>query len=188
MRNKLFLAQKLRGPVDILKFLMSLRPADFIPERPRVAEYTTDRVMGEDCDIMAARFGVRREEQDAYAVRSHHLAARAHEEGHLSAEMVDVSLPPRFEVIDRDNGIRKDTSVEKAKRLKPAFDRKFGTLTAANSSFLTDGAAATLLMSERRAKELGIEPKAELINFSFTGQNLDDELLLGAHVRSIGIA
>ena len=179
MRNKLFLAQKLRGPTDILKFLTSLRPADFIPERPRVAEYTTNRVMGEDCDIMAARFGVSREEQDAYAVRSHHLAARAREEGHLPAEIVDVSLPPRFEVIDRDNGIRADTSVDKAGRLKPAFDRQFGTLTAANSSFLTDGAAATLLMSERKAKELGIEPKAELINYTFTGQSLDDELLLG---------
>ena len=179
MRNKLFRAQKLRGIGDTLKFVASLRPADFFPERPEVAEFSTDRVMGEDCDIMAARFKIDRDAQDAYAVRSHHLAAKAYDEGHLQKEMVDVALPPKFEPIQRDNGIRADTSVEQVKRLRPAFDRKFGTLTAANSSFLTDGAAVTLLMSEKKAKELGVQPKAEVVDFAFSGQDLSDELLLG---------
>lgn len=179
MQKKLFKAQKLRGLGDSLKFLFSLRPGDFLPERPKVAEYSTNRVMGEDCDIMAARFQVSREAQDEYAVRSHKMAAQAHEDGHLSAEMCEVALPPMFKPIDKDNGIRGDTSLEKVKRLRPAFDRKFGTLTAANSSFLTDGAAAVLLMSEEKAKSLGLIPKAEIVDFVFTGQDLNEELLLG---------
>lgn len=179
MRKKLFNAQRLKTVGDNLKFLASLRPADFVPERPQVAEYTTNRVMGEDCDIMAARFQVSREEQDEFAVRSHRLAAKAFEEGHLPEEIVEVSLPPKFRPIQRDNGVRGDSTVEKVSRLRPAFDKKFGTLTAANSSFLTDGAAAVLIMSEEKAKALGFTPKAEVVDFVFTGQRLEDELLLG---------
>ncbi len=179
MQKKLFKAQKLKGLGDTLKFVSSLRPTDFVPARPKVAEYSTQRVMGEDCDIMAARFGIKREAQDEYALRSHQLAAKAHTAGHLPAEMVDVALPPKFKPIHRDNGVRADSSLEKVARLRPAFDPKFGTLTAANSSFLTDGAAATLLMSEEKAQSLGLSPKAEVVDFTFTGQDLRDELLLG---------
>lgn len=179
MRKKLFKAQRLKGMGDSLKFLSTLRPSDFVPERPKVAEYSTNRVMGEDCDIMAARFEVSREEQDAFAVRSHQLAHKAFAEGHLSKEMVQVQVPPKFKVIEKDNGIRGESTIEKVSKLRPAFDKKFGTLTAANSSFLTDGGAACLLMSEEKAKELGFLPKTEIIDFVFTGQRLEDELLLG---------
>ncbi len=179
MRKKLFKAQRIKTMMDNLKFVFSLRPSDFAPERPQVSEYTTDRVMGQDCDIMAASFGITREEQDEFAVRSHQLAAKAHEAGHLPAEMVEVSLPPKFEPISRDNGVRGNSTIEKVAKLRPAFDKKFGTLTAANSSFLTDGASATLLMSEEKAKELGLTPKAEVVDFAFTGQSLEEELLLG---------
>lgn len=179
MRKKLFHAQRLKTLGDQLKFLTSLRLSDFVPERPQVAEFTTRRVMGQDCDIMAARFQVSRGEQDEFAVRSHQLAARAHDAGYLAQEMVEVSLPPKFRPINRDNGIRGDSTVESVSKLRPAFDKKFGTLTAANSSFLTDGAAAVLLMSESKAEELGLTPKAEVVDFVFTGQSLEDELLLG---------
>ena len=179
MRKKLFKAQRIKTMMDNLKFVFSLRPSDFAPERPQVSEYTTDRVMGQDCDIMAANFGISREAQDEFAVRSHQLAAKAHEAGHLPEEMVEVSLPPKFKPINRDNGVRGNSTMEKVARLRPAFDKKFGTLTAANSSFLTDGASATLLMSEEKAKELGLTPKAEVVAFAFTGQRLEDELLLG---------
>lgn len=179
MRKKLFKAQKLKTMGDNLRFLSSLRFSDFVPERPGVTEYTTKRVMGEDCDIMAARFEISREAQDQYAVRSHQLAAKAHEQGYLPEEMVEVRIPPKFKSIDRDNGIRGDSTMEKVSRLRPAFDKKFGTLTAANSSFLTDGAAACLLMSEEKAAALGFAPKAEIVDFVFTGQRLEDELLLG---------
>ncbi len=179
MRRKLFYAQKLKTMGDNLKFISSLRLSDFKPQSPKVAEYTTQRVMGQDCDIMAARFGVSREEQDEFAVRSHQLAAQAHDAGHLPAEITPVNLPPKFANIDRDNGIRGNSTMEKVSKLRPAFDRKFGTLTAANSSFLTDGASAVLLMSAERAEELGLTPKAEVIDFTFTGQSLENELLLG---------
>jgi acetyl-CoA acyltransferase len=179
MRKKLFYAQKLKTLSDNIKFITSLRLSDFKPEQPAVAEYSTDRVMGQDCDIMAARSAVSREEQDEFAVRSHQLAAKAHEAGHLTKEMTEINIPPKFKTINRDNGVRGDSTIEKVARLRPAFDRKFGTLTAANSSFLTDGGSAVLLMSESKAKELGYKPKAEVIDFVFTGQSLDDELLLG---------
>ena len=179
MRKKLFKAQKLKTMGDKLKFVTSLRPNDFMPERPAVAEYTTNRTMGQDCEIMAARFGISREEQDKYTLRSHHLADKAYADGHLTQEVTDVSIPPKFKKISRDNGIRPDTSLEKLAKLRPAFDRKHGTLTAGNSSFLTDGASAVLLMTAEKAEELGLTPKAKIIDFAFTGQRLEDELLLG---------
>lgn len=179
MRKKLFKAQKLRGIGDMLKFVFSLSYKDFIPQAPKVAEYSTNRVMGEDCDIMAARFHVKREAQDEFAVRSHHLAAKAWDEGILDKEVCEVALPPKFKAIKRDNGVRGDSKLEKVAKLRPAFDKKFGTLTAANSSFLTDGAAATLLMTEEKAKSLGLTPKAEIVDYVFTGQDLKEELLLG---------
>lgn len=178
MRKKLFNAQKIKSFGDQLKFIFSLRPSDFAPERPRVAEYTTNRTMGQDCDILAAKFGVSRAEQDAFALRSHQLAEKAWKDGHLGKEVVTVSLAPNFKPVTQDNGIRV-APIEKLAQLKPAFDRKHGTLTAANSSFLTDGGSAVLLMTESKAKELGLTPKAEIIDYCFVGQDLEDELLLG---------
>lgn len=179
MQKKLFAAQKLKGFGDTMKFLFSLSYKDFLPERPKVAEFITNRVMGEDCDMMAARFGVSREEQDEFAVRSHKLAAQAWEDGHLGKEVTPVELAPKFKPVEKDNGVRGDSSIEKVAKLRPAFDKKYGTLTAANSSFLTDGAAASLIASEEKAKELGLTPKAEIVDYIFTGQDLYDELLLG---------
>ena len=179
MRKKLFKAQKLRGVGDTLKFVSTLRPNDFFPERPQVAEFITNRTMGQDCEILVSKYNITRFDQDAFAARSHQLAHQAHEAGHLSEEIYTVALPPKFEPIKSDNGVRGDTNKAKLSKLRPAFDKKHGTLTAGNSSFLTDGAAAVLLMSEEKAKELGLKPKAKVVDFIFTGQRLEDELLLG---------
>jgi acetyl-CoA acetyltransferase family protein len=179
MRNKLFGAQKLRGLGDTLKFVFSLRPSDFIPVRPAVAEYMTGRTMGQDCDIMAARYGVTREEQDDFAFRSHQLAGKAQDEGLLKAEMCEVTLEPKFKAISIDNGVRPNAKREKLAKLRAAFDKKHGTLTAANSSFLTDGGAASLIMTEDKAKELGLTPKSRIVEYVFTGQDVEGELLLG---------
>jgi acetyl-CoA acyltransferase len=179
MRNKLFGAQKLRGLGDTLKFVFSLRPSDFIPVRPAVAEYMTGRTMGQDCDIMAARYEVSREEQDDFAFRSHQLAGKAQEAGHLKEEMCEVTISPKFKAINIDNGVRPTAKREKLAKLRAAFDKKHGTLTAANSSFLTDGGAASLLMTEAKAKELGLTPKSRIVDYVFTGQDVEDELLLG---------
>lgn len=178
MRKKLFNAQKLKGLGDTLKFIFSLRLKDFVPDAPAIAEYTTGRTMGQDCDILAAKYGVTREEQDKFALRSHTLAQKAIDDGTLGQEITEVALPPKFLPIKKDNGVRVGT-LEKLASLKPAFVKPHGTLTAANSSFLTDGAAVVLLMSEERAKEFGLKPKAYIHNYTFTGQDLKEELLLG---------
>lgn len=179
MRKKLMGAQKLKGFGDILKFVFSLRLKDFKPEAPAIAEYITNRIMGYDCELLASKFKVTREEQDAFAVRSHQTAAKAHEQGLLKDEIVPVELVPNFKPITFDNGVRGDTTIEKVKTLRPAFVKEYGTITAANSSFLTDGATAVLIMTEERAKELGLTPKARVVDYAFSGQDLFEELLLG---------
>ncbi|MEX0813364.1 MAG: acetyl-CoA C-acyltransferase [Chitinophagales bacterium] len=177
MRKKLMAAQKLKGPGDILKFVLSLRPGDFVPDAPQVAEFITGRTMGQDCQLMADRLEVSREEQDEFAARSHQLAGKNKDK--LAREIVPVEISPKFKAITEDNGVRGDTTVEKISKLKPAFSKPHGTLTAANSSFLTDGATAGLFMTEEKAKELGLKPKAYVHDFCFSAQRLDDELLLG---------
>jgi acetyl-CoA acetyltransferase family protein len=178
MRKKLFNAQKLKGFGDTLKFIFSLRLKDFVPDAPAIAEYTTGKTMGVDCDILAAKFSVAREDQDKFALRSHTLAQKAVDDGILAQEITEVALPPKFAAIKQDNGIRVG-KLEKLASLSPAFVKPHGTLTAANSSFLTDGAAVVLIMSEDKAKELGLKPKAYIHNYTFTGSDLKEELLLG---------
>lgn len=178
MRKKLFNAQKLKGFGDTLKFIFSLRLKDFVPDAPAIAEYTTGKTMGVDCDILAAKYSVPREDQDKFALRSHTLAQKAIDDGILGQEITEVALPPKFAAIKQDNGVRVG-KYEKLASLKPAFVKPHGTLTAANSSFLTDGAAVVLLMSEEKAKELGLKPKAYIHNYTFTGSDLKEELLLG---------
>ncbi len=179
MRKKLMGAQKLKGIGDVLKFLFSLRPKDFYPEAPAIAEYITNRIMGYDCELLVSKFKVTREEQDELAVRSHQLAAKAHEQGLLKDEIVPVELPPDFKPITYDNGVRGDTTLDKVKTLRPAFIKDYGTITAANSSFLTDGATAILIMTEEKAKQLGLKPKSRVVDYAFSGQDLYEELLLG---------
>lgn len=179
MRQKLFASQKNKTLGDNLKFILSLRPSDFFPDVPRIAEYSTGRTMGQDCELMAARFGVSREEQDAFAARSHQLAAKAAADGILAQEISPAEFAPSFKPIKEDNTFRGDTTAEKLAKLRPAFDRHHGTLTAGNSSFLTDGAAVVLLMSEDKAKALGYDTSIRIRNYVFTGQDPNEELLLG---------
>jgi acetyl-CoA acetyltransferase family protein len=179
MRKKLFKAQKLKGLGDTLKFVFSLRPSDFKPEAPAVAEFITNRTIGQDCELLASKYKVKRKEQDEFAARSHQLAGKAAEAGLLGKEITAVEIPPKFNPIKIDNGVRGDTTVEKISKLKPAFTKEYGTITAANASFLTDGATAVLLMTEEKARELGLKPKAAIVDYTFTASRLEDELLLG---------
>jgi acetyl-CoA acyltransferase len=178
-RQKLIESQKYRKPSDYLQFVQGLKFSDILPEIPSIAEFTTGRTMGQDCDRLAARIGVTREEQDKYAVRSHLMAAKATEEGLLKNEIAPVSIPPKFPLLDKDNGVRGDTSEEKMAGLKPAFVKPRGTLTAGNSSYLTDGAGAVLIMSEEAATSLGYKPKAAFRAYAYSAQDPGEELLLG---------
>lgn len=179
MRKKLMAAQKLKKPMELLGFATTLRPRDFAPEAPAVAEYTTGRTMGKDCELLAGRFGVTRKESDEFAARSHQLAGKAAAEGKFDSMLAPVTVEPSFMPIDKDNGIRPDTTVEKISKLKPAFSKPHGVITAANASFLTDGASACLLMTEEKAKELGLKPKAYIREFVYSAQDIYEELLLG---------
>ena len=179
MRTKLMKGTKIRSFSQMIKYALGFRLKDFLPEVPAIAEYTTERTMGEDCDIMVAKHQITREEQDLFAIRSHDNAEKAWQDGHHQNEVIAVQIDPKFKMIQKDNGIRSGSKPEKLAKLRPAFDKKHGTLTAANSSFLSDGGAVCLLMTESKAKELNLKPKAEIIDYCFTGQRLEDELLLG---------
>ena len=179
MRTKLMKGKKLKSKSDMIKFVLGFRPKDFLPEIPDISEFSTKKTMGEDCDIMVAKHNISRKDQDLFAIRSHDNAEKAWEDGFHQNEVVQVQLDPKFKIISKDNGIRSGSKLQKLAKIKPAFDKKHGTLTAANSSFLTDGGAACLLMTESMAKKLNLKPKAEIIDYCFTGQRLEDELLLG---------
>jgi len=129
--------------------------------------------MGHSSDRLCARWAVSREEQDDFAFRSHTLAARAAREGLLAREIV----PVLGQAVD--NGIKGDNPREKYAALKPAFVKPHGTHTAANSSFLTDGGSAGLLMSEERALRDGLVPRARIVDWAFVAQDPRDEMLLG---------
>ncbi len=178
-RQKLLDARKYKSIGDFLKFFKGLRPSDLLPEIPSISEFSTGETMGESCDRMAAHFNIGREEQDEYALRSHQLAAKATTEGLLDEELLPAPVPPDFDTITHDNGFRADTSMEKLEKLSPAFIKPHGTITAGNSSFLTDGASATLIMSERKALDLGLQPKTYLRNYTYVAQDPEEELLLG---------
>ncbi|MRR38576.1 acetyl-CoA C-acyltransferase, partial [bacterium] len=166
--------------LQALKRLSSMRPIDFVlPEKPAVSEYSTGLLMGQTAELLAKRLGISRREQDEYAVLSHQRAAQAEKDGFVKREVVPVVAPGKDKPVELDNGPRGDATVEKLGKLKGSFDKKYGTVTAANSSFLTDGGTAVLLMSEEKAKEMGLKPKAYIVSYAYSGQDLVDELLLG---------
>jgi len=179
IRKRLYESQRYKSPLDYRKLFAGASPSDFLPRAPRVAEYSTGETMGESADKLAAAFGVPREEQDAYAARSHHRAAEAAAAGKLTSHLLPTTVPPEFEIYTQDNTVRADTSLEKLEKLPPVFVKPFGTVTAGNSSPLTDGAAATLLMAEETALALGYTPKARLGAYTFVAQDPGEELLLG---------
>ncbi|MCC5942878.1 MAG: thiolase family protein [Balneolaceae bacterium] len=178
-RQKLLETQRYRKPTDWLGFFKGLRPGDLLPEIPSISEFSTGETMGQSCDKMTAKFGVTREEQDQFAARSHQLAAEATEKGFLEDEIISVSVNRGEIIVKTDNGIRGDTTIEKLSSLRPAFIKPHGTATAGNSSFLTDGASAALIMEKSAALKAGHQPKAILRDYSYVAQRPGDELLIG---------
>lgn len=153
--------------------MTSFRPHHF---KPRIGLMLglTDPVsglnMGQTAEVLARDFDISREEQDAFALRSHQRAAAAWSDGRMDAEVIPVPLPPRYEsAADRDNGIREGQSIEALARLRPVFDRSYGTVTAGNSSQITDGAAALVLASGRLARESGLPVLGRIRSWAFAG-------------------
>jgi acetyl-CoA acyltransferase len=153
---------------------------DLLPVPPELAEPSTGETMGQAAERMAKENGISREAQDAFAHRSHVLAAQAWAAGKFADEVMAVHVPPDYkETVVQDTLVRADSRIEKYESLKPAFDRKYGTVTAGNSSPLTDGAAALLLMSEEKAKALGLPILGALRSYAFTGHDPAQQLLMG---------
>jgi acetyl-CoA acyltransferase len=132
---------------------------------------------GISAELISEKWGISREANDAFSVESHKRAARATEEGRFEREIlpVEITTDDGSETMTRDEGIRPDSSIEKLATLKPAF-KEDGVITAANSSQITDGAAALLVMSEEKASELGLTPRARFHTFALAG--VDPVLML----------
>lgn len=178
MSDILVAASKAKSLSQRVSTLARLRPRDFVPITPAIAEPSTGESMGQSADKMAKLNGITREAQDRLALRSHQQAARGLDDGRLSAEIVPVPLPPSYtEMLATDNGVRRDSSYEQLASLKPVFDRRYGTVTAGNASPLTDGAAAVLLMSEARAKALGYAPLAYIRSYAYAAVDPGEQLL-----------
>jgi acetyl-CoA acyltransferase len=174
----LVLASKAKSLPARLRTLARLRPKDFIPITPAIAEPTTGETMGQSAEKMAKLNAITREEQDHFALRSHRLASAGTADGRLTAEIMPVYVPPKFEsVLTSDNGIREDTSYEQLAALRPVFDRKYGSVTAGNSSPLTDGGACVLLMSEDKAKALGYAPLGIIRSYAYAALDPGEQLL-----------
>jgi acetyl-CoA acetyltransferase family protein len=162
-----------------LAAFLRLRPGHFWPDPPAIAEPSTGLTMGEHAELMAKEWEISRETQDEIALRSHQRAHAATEDGRLQRELVVL------DGVDHDTLVRSDTSLEKLAKLRPVFDRSSsGTITAGNSSPLTDGAAAVLLMSEERAHREGREPLAFVRDFEFAGIDPADGLLMGPAIAA----
>lgn len=179
MARTLVDANKARTLSQRLKLFSKLKLRDLLPVPPAVAEYSTGLRMGDTAEQMAKSHHISREEQDALAHRSHTLAAKAWESGVLRDEVITAYIPPYKQSLDKDNNVRSDSSMASYSKLKPAFDRRHGSVTAANSTPLTDGAAAVLMMSESRARELGLVPLGYLRSFAFSAIDVWEDMLLG---------
>ena len=160
-------ASKARSLGGRLRAFSRLRPRDLVPVSPAIAEPSTGETMGQSAEKMAKENHITRAAQDQWALRSHQRAAQGTEDGRLTAEIVPW-LPARLPepIVTQDNGIRRDTSLEQMSKLKPVFDRRYGSVTAANSSPLTDGASAVLLMSDAATRALGYSPLAYIRSYA----------------------
>lgn len=163
-----------------VRALAALRPADLKPAIPALTEPSTGLTMGESAEKMAKDNHISREEQDDFAHRSHILASRAWKEGKFDDEVMQVYVPPRYEqVVTEDNLVRHDSDRDAYAALRPVFDPDHGTITAGNSSPLSDGASAVLLMSESRANALGLVPLGFVRSHAFAAVDPTDQLLIG---------
>ncbi len=157
-----------------------VRPRDLAPDAPAIAESTTGLSMGESAEKMAKENHISREAQDRFALQSHQRAALATSSGRFKEEVMTVVVPPSFDaIVETDNLIRGDSTLDALSKLRPVFDRQYGTITAGNSSPLTDGAAAVLLMSEEKAKAEGFKPIGYVKAYAFAATDPFDQLLQG---------
>ena len=170
---------KTKTPAQRLKLVSAFRPKDLVPVTPAIAEPSTGETMGQSAEKMAKINAITREAQDSFAERSHRLAHAGTQDGRLLEEIAPIFAPVTGRSVTRDNGVRADANVEQMSLLPPVFDKRYGTVTAANSSPLTDGAGAVLLASEDAARSLGFEPLAFIRSYAVGALDPGEQLLMG---------
>ena len=159
--------------------LKKLGLKDLLPVPPAVAEYSTGLSMGQTAEQMAKSHSISRADQDKLAHRSHSLAAQSWNEGKLAGEVMTAYPAPYKSAFEKDNNIRFDSKLEGYAKLRPVFDKKHGTVTAANATPLTDGASAVLMMTESRAKALGYTPLGYIKSYAFAAIDVWEDMLMG---------
>ncbi|MGJ8693645.1 MAG: acetyl-CoA C-acyltransferase FadI [Thalassotalea sp.] len=169
-------ARSVKAKFNLIK---KLNFKDLLPVPPAVAEFSTGLSMGQTAEQMAKTHQISRQDQDALAHRSHTLATENWQKGNLANEVMTAYPEPYRHFIDKDNCIREDSKLESYARLKPVFDRQYGSVTAANSTPLTDGAAAILLMREDKAKALGYQPLGYIKSYAFSATDVWQDMLMG---------
>lgn len=179
-RKMMVKLSKARSTSAKLQIIKSFSAKHWLPKPPSLSEPQTGLTMGQHAEIMAQKNFISRADQDELAADSHHKAQKAKENGVLAEEIIPIWATPKFDkCIDEDNIIRGDTSAEALAKLRPAFDKKYGTLTAGNSSPLTDGASITLIGDEERIKGLGLTARSRIVDFDFVAIDPKDQLLIG---------
>jgi acetyl-CoA acyltransferase len=168
MKEFLMALTKAKSWGQRLGILASFRPSFLKPEIPEIADPLCGLSMGQTAEILSREFKIDREEQDKFALTSQERTVRAQKEGRLAEEINPVALPPKYDKLQFvDDGARENQSLEMLSKLKPVFDPYTGTVTAANSSPITDGAAALLLMTESEAKARGYKPLGYIRDYSY---------------------
>jgi acetyl-CoA acetyltransferase family protein len=163
---------KAKAPLQKLQVLSTFRPSMLKP-RIGLAEGLTDPTcglnMGQTAEVLSRDFSISRLQQDEFAVSSHQKAAAGTKSGRLAKEIVPLFAPPSFDPLTQDNGIRPDSAVEKLAKLPTVFERYHGSVTAGNSSQITDGAVALLLATREKAEAWGIQPLARIAGQAYAG-------------------
>ncbi|MGZ5957353.1 MAG: acetyl-CoA C-acyltransferase FadI [Myxococcaceae bacterium] len=173
-------ASRARSLPERVRAFAGLHPKDLVPVPPAIAEYSTGLTMGQSAEKMAKENGISRRWQDEIALASHHRAAAAWKAGVFDSQVMHVPVPPAYtRTGTTDDIVRPDTSLGALGKLQPVFDRAHGSVTAGNSSPLTDGAAALVVMREDRAKALGLKPLGALRAFAYAATDPADQLLQG---------
>lgn len=173
MTEVFFNVMKAKSVGDKLKALSHFRPHNLSPI-VAIEQGLTDPFcglnMGQTAEVLSREFGITREQQDEFAVRSHTLALKARDEGRLAEEILPIIIGGKLnKLLGQDVGPREGSSVEKLAKLKPYFDRKSGTVTVGNACPITDGGSALLLVSEEALKKYDLEPIARIVDYHFHG-------------------
>lgn len=182
LRQALLSARNAKTFGQMVSRFSGIRPKHLIPDVPSISEFSTGETMGQSCDKMAARYGVSRQDQDAFALASHLHASKAHKEGWYETDLLPMHSGRKATAVTTENGIRENSTLESLSKLRPAFERRFGTITAGNASFLTDGASAALLVAADKASQLGaegVQGLAKVKGYRYVAKEPSVDLLMG---------